>query len=71
MDAETAKALNALSNKMNDIAQKIDEYFGIRVAENQQGVADAQNAACDLSIDVEERIADVENALCELSEMEI
>ena len=71
MDAETLKALNVLSNKINNVAKAVDEYFGIRAEENKQGVVDAQNAACDLSIDMEERIADIENALCELSELQV
>ena len=70
MDMETARAINAVSNKVNDVARRLDEYFGIRTDENKQGVVDAQNATCELSEEVDERISDIENALCELSELE-
>lgn len=70
MDMETAKAINAVSNKVNDVARRLDEYFNIRTNENKQGVIDAQNATCELSVEIDERISDIENALCELSEQE-
>lgn len=70
MDMETARAINAVSNKVNDVARRLDEYFNMRTDENKQGVIDAQNATCELSEEVDERISDIENALCELSEQE-
>ena len=70
MDMETARAINAVSNKVNDVARRLDEYFNIRANENEQSVIDAQNATCELSVEIDERISDIENALCELSEQE-
>jgi hypothetical protein len=68
MDMETAKAINAVSNKVNDMAKRLDDFFNMRADKNAEGVADSQNATCELSEEVDERITDIEIALCELSE---
>ena len=68
MDIETAKAINAISNKVNEIAKQLDEFLNMRADNNEQGYVDAQNATCELSEEVDTRISDIENALCELSE---
>jgi len=70
LDLETAKAINAVSLKVNDLAAKLDSYFGIKANENKESAADAQNATCELGLEMDERISDIENALCELSEVE-
>ena len=70
MDMETAKAINAVSNKVNDMAKRLDDFFNMRADKNQIGYEDAQNATCELSEEVDQRISDIENALCELSELE-
>ena len=44
---------------------------GQQVQSNKHGVVETQDAACELSEDVDERISDLENAICELSEAEV
>lgn len=42
-------------------------YYDNLHATSQQGISDAQDAACALSVDTESRLTDVEDALCELT----
>lgn len=44
---------------------------GQQVQSNKQGVIETQDAACELSEDVDARISDLEDAICELSEAEV
>lgn len=68
MDKETAQAINAVSNKLNELIANVNAFFDMRADNNEQGYIDAQNATCELSEEVDSRISDIENALCELSE---
>lgn len=44
------------------------DYFTPVKATLEIGIADAQNATCELSEEIDTRISDIENALCELTE---
>lgn len=39
MDAETAKALNSLSQKINNIDRKLDEYFNHRCDKSDEDIS--------------------------------
>lgn len=62
------QSINVISNKVNDYTQRLNSYTDYRDDKNEQDIVDTENAACDLSIELDERMADIENALCELSE---
>ena len=68
---EIFKAINNVSNKVNELSQKIDSYFNNRCDDNMTEIETSQDAICEESTYIEERLTDVENALCELSESEV
>ena len=68
---EIFKAINDVSNKVNELSQKIDSYFNNRCDDNKTEIETSQDAICESSTDTEQRLADIENALCELSESEV
>ena len=43
-------------------------YYDGKHSGSTHGITANENAACELSADVETRLSDIENALCELSE---
>lgn len=53
--------------ELKDHSRYID-YFTPLKEQITEGIADSQNATCELSEELDERITDIENALCELSE---
>ena len=54
--------------ELKDHSRYID-YFTPLKEQITEGIADSQNATCELSEELDERISDVELAICELSEM--
>lgn len=42
-------------------------YYDGKHSDSTAGISANENAACELSADVESRLSDIENALCDLS----
>lgn len=63
------KAINTLSNKVNDCMNRLNSYTDSRDNVNDANITDTQNAVCEQSTLIESAQADTENALIELDEM--
>lgn len=63
------KAINAVSNKVNDCMNRLNSYTDNRDDVNDANITDTQNAVCEQSTMIESAQADTENALIELDEM--
>lgn len=60
---QTMQAIGALSEKINDINSRLDDIIAMNNKNNKEAAEDAQNATCDLSIELEERITKLENLI--------
>lgn len=49
MDKDTAKAINALSNKVNDVIERMDKYFSDKHIENKTSIEDTDMAVMELA----------------------
>ena len=49
MDAETAKAINAISKKVNDLARRLDEHLGNRCDQNAEEISLADGGIMDMA----------------------
>ena len=49
MDAETAKALKSLSEKINAVDRKIDKYFGNRCDQNAEEISVADGGIVEMA----------------------
>lgn len=71
MDAETAKALNSLSKKLNAIQQQLDRYFGLRTDELKTEVTDTQVGLAESyeqALANADELTNIELAVCEIYE---
>ena len=71
MDAETAKAINAVSKKLNEVDRKLDRYIGLltdalklEVTDTQVGLAESYEQ----TIANAEELTSIELAVCEIYE---
>ena len=65
---EVYKTINVVTRRINDSANRMNRHSEMRDDKNESDNNDTQNAACELSAELDERITDLENALCELTE---
>ena len=49
MNEETAKAINALSNKVNDMIERLDNFLVDKHNENKQSIEDTDMAVMELA----------------------
>ena len=64
------KSINAVSNKVNEMSKRLDNFFGIKCDENAEQITLSEIALCDMSEDIESKMNEIEVALCDLSEEE-
>ena len=71
MDAETAKAINAVSKKINEVDRKLDRYIGLltdalklEVTDTQVGLAESYEQ----TLANAEELTNIELAVCEIYE---
>ena len=71
MDAETAKAINAVSKKLNEVDRKLDRYIGlltdalkIEVTDTQVGLAESYEQ----TLANADELTSIELAVCEIYE---
>ena len=50
MTREVAKAINALSNKMNVIQQSINQFFGKKCDDNNDAIINAEQTITDMDL---------------------
>lgn len=70
MDAETARAINALSKKVNDLTRRLDSYLGSRCDQNAEEISLADDGIMDIANVVsshEEAITELAAIVSELS----
>lgn len=68
IDIETAKELKTIKDMIQNSKKELNDYTNMRDDKNESDITDTQNAACELSEELETRLSDIENALCELTE---
>ena len=66
---EIFKTINSISKKINDLARRTGAHTEMRDNKNEADISDTQNAACELSEEMDIGMSDLENAICEQSEM--
>ena len=74
MDKETAKAINSLSKKINDIQLQLDKYFGNRCDENSNNIKMDENGLLDVAETVslhDEAITELAQLVSDLKESEV
>lgn len=59
MDRETAKAINSLSNKVNDLVQKLDDYFGARCDESEIKITNVSSAISEMELNQADMLLDI------------
>lgn len=71
MDAETAKAINAVSKKVNEVDRKLDRYIGLltdalklEVTDTQVGLAESYEQ----TLANADELTSIELAVCEIYE---
>ena len=71
MDAETAKAINGVSKKLNEVERKLDRYIGLltdalklEVTDTQVGLAESYEQALANA----DELTSIELAVCEIYE---
>lgn len=71
MDAETAKAINAVSKKINEVDRKLDRYIGLltdalklEVTDTQVGLAESYEQ----TLANADELTSIELAVCEIYE---
>ena len=65
MDKETAKAINSLSKKINDIQLQLDRYFGNRCNQNSENIKIDENGL----LEVAETVSLHDEAITELAQL--
>lgn len=65
MDKETAKAINSLSKKINDIQLQLDRYFGNRCDQNSENIKIDENGL----LEVAETVSLHDEAITELAQL--
>ena len=65
MDAETARAINALSKKVNDLTRRLDLYLGSRCDQNAEEINLADGGIMDMA----NIISSHDEAIAELAEI--
>lgn len=68
IDIEVAKELKTIKDMIQSGKKSLNDYTDMRDNKNEFDNMETQNAACELSAELDERITDLENALCELTE---
>ena len=71
MTREVAKAINALSNKMNVIQQSINQFFGKKCDDNNDAIINAEQTITDMDlamIEAEQQQTDMDIRILELEE---
>lgn len=70
MDAETARAINALSKKVNDLTRRLDSYLGSRCDQNAEEISVADGGIMDMAYIIsshDEAIAELAEIVSDLS----
>lgn len=70
MDSETAKAINSLSKKVNDIARRLDSFLGSRCDKNVEEIRIADGGIMDMANIIsahDEAITELANIVSDLS----
>lgn len=68
IDRDVAKELKTIKDMIQSNKKSLNDFTDMRDDKNESDNNDTQNAACELSAELDERITDLENALCELTE---
>ncbi len=62
------KAINAVSNKLNNLGKRLNDYADLRDNANKQSIIETQDALIEVDESRIQAEADAENALIELDE---
>ncbi len=71
MTKEVAKAINAVSVKINEISRNIDNFFGQRCDTNAKSIIAAEQSLTDMdlqSIETEQTLTDMDLRILELED---
>lgn len=69
MTQEIAKAINAVSKKVNDVNQRLDEFFGVLHKKNAEAIEDTEMALTEFYEANDEETSDIQMALTDIYEM--
>lgn len=65
MDKETAKAINNVSKRLNEMERKIDNFFNGRIDGNKKLIEENEQA----SLDSADALEEMNNAIMDISDM--
>lgn len=71
MNKEIAKAINAVSKKINYLTQRIDNILGNRCDENKESIAESEKSITNLdlqNLETEQAFTDMDLRILELEE---
>lgn len=71
MDKETAKAINTLSKKVNELARQLDNVLGGKCDENKESIIESEQSITNLdlqNLETEQAFTDMDLRIMELEE---
>lgn len=69
IDRYVAKELKTIKDMIQNSKKDLNDYTNMRDDKNESDNTETQNAACELSEEMDIGMSDLENAICEQSEM--